>query len=355
MRATGAAACLLARRGGLRHAWTGAPGGDPGRDRSIATTPAPTRRGQRSSPASREHFGAGMDSIYLLVSQLNDGIQRVSREDAANFDNLQQRLYQVANVASNTQSNVRRLGAQIETAVSSAPAPADTTHGAAGLIPQPDVLLTQASQQMERSAYSSARHSADHAAADLSVVAAGARGGVHDGTVVRSDRDRTRRAVYYTRVWKTYPDSPLAPTALYKLGMLELKAQNVPAARGYFQQIVDKYKTVARVRTGAGPSARKSLVPLAGTCRIPPARCRSSITSRSSASASCWRWSAIMVGLGIGWVDYPPLPPDPGHRRTRSQPYVPGGKLVVTTLVGAVHDQLQARRSCWGWCCHRRG
>ena len=63
---------------------------------------------------------------------------------------------------------------------------------------------------------------------------------------------------YYTRVWKTYPDSPLAPTSLYKLGMLELKGQNTPAARGYFQQIVDKYKTsdefeLARTRLRENP------------------------------------------------------------------------------------------------------
>jgi TolA-binding protein len=46
---------------------------------------------------------------------------------------------------------------------------------------------------------------------------------------------------YYIRTWKAYPESPRAPTALYKLGMLELRAQNTAAARAYFQQIVDKY------------------------------------------------------------------------------------------------------------------
>src|SRR6185437_8789836 len=115
MRATGAAVCLLA---GIAACAT------PGQVRRVETQVAILDRDHARADSARAAELArvqgtlrrGMDSIYLLVSQLNDGIQRVSREDAANFENLQQRLYQVANVASNTQSNVRRLGAQIETA-----------------------------------------------------------------------------------------------------------------------------------------------------------------------------------------------------------------------------------------------
>ncbi|HEY8061247.1 MAG TPA: tetratricopeptide repeat protein, partial [Gemmatimonadales bacterium] len=49
--------------------------------------------------------------------------------------------------------------------------------------------------------------------------------------------------VYFTRTWKDYPESSRAPTALYKLGLLELREHNTPAARAYFQRIVDKYKS----------------------------------------------------------------------------------------------------------------
>jgi len=256
MRATGAAVCLLA---GIAACAT------PGQVRRVETQVAILDRDHARADSARAAELArvqgtlrrGMDSIYLLVSQLNDGIQRVSREDAANFENLQQRLYQVANVASNTQSNVRRLGAQIETAVSSAPVPADTTHGAAGLIPQPDVLLTQAGQQMERSAFSSARIPLvtllqTYPSSAQVPEAMFMMGRSFDPTEPDSAR------WYYTRVWKTYPESPLAPTALYKLGMLELKAQNVQAARGFFQQIVDKYKSsdefeLARTRLRENP------------------------------------------------------------------------------------------------------
>ena len=48
--------------------------------------------------------------------------------------------------------------------------------------------------------------------------------------------------IYYKRVWGSYPQADKAPTALYKLGGLELKAGNTPLARSYWQQIVKDYK-----------------------------------------------------------------------------------------------------------------
>jgi TolA-binding protein len=47
---------------------------------------------------------------------------------------------------------------------------------------------------------------------------------------------------YYNRVWISYPKDIRAPTALFKLGNLELKAGNLAAARKYWQQVVKDYK-----------------------------------------------------------------------------------------------------------------
>jgi TolA-binding protein len=240
MRAIGAAACLLA---GVAACAT------PGQVRRVETQVAILDRDHaRADSARAEELmriqamqRRSMDSINLLVSQLSENVQRLGRETAANFDNLRQQLYQVANLASNTQSTVRRLGTQIETAVSTAPPGTDTTHAATGLIPQPDVLLSQASGAMDRSAYSSARMALttllqNYPASTQVPEAVFLIGRSFDPAEPDSAR------AYYTRVWKAYPDSPYAPTGLYKLGMLELKAQNVAVARGYFQQIVDRYK-----------------------------------------------------------------------------------------------------------------
>jgi TolA-binding protein len=103
-----------------------------------------------------------MDSINQLVSRLNDNIQRVSREDAGNFENLTQQLYRIANLTSTTQSRVASLGTKLETGLASAPpaaaAPGDTTHPGGGvMIPPPDVLLSQGASGIEQSAFGSAR------------------------------------------------------------------------------------------------------------------------------------------------------------------------------------------------------
>jgi TolA-binding protein len=181
------------------------------------------------------------------MGQLSDNIQRVSREDAGNFESLRQQLYQVANLTSSTQSRVASLGTKLETGLSSAPpvsaAPGDTTHAAGNgvTIPPPDVLLSQGATGIEQSAFGSARMALKalldtYPSSPQIPDALFMMGRSYDP----SEPDSAR--VYYIRVWKEFPNSTRAPTALYKLAELERKANNSAAARGYYQQIVDKYK-----------------------------------------------------------------------------------------------------------------
>ena len=116
MRATGAAVCLLV---GVAACAT------PGQVRRVETQVAILDRDHARADSARAAELAriqamqrrSMDSINVLVGQLNESIQRLSRETNNNFDNLRQQLYQVANLASNTQSTVRNLGTQIQSAV----------------------------------------------------------------------------------------------------------------------------------------------------------------------------------------------------------------------------------------------
>jgi tol-pal system protein YbgF len=48
-------------------------------------------------------------------------------------------------------------------------------------------------------------------------------------------------AFYYARVVESYPQSPRASSALYKLGLLAERRKDVDAARGYFQRVVRDY------------------------------------------------------------------------------------------------------------------
>ncbi|MGH7583520.1 MAG: tetratricopeptide repeat protein [Gemmatimonadales bacterium] len=186
-----------------------------------------------------------LDSMVGLVRELNDRIQHVALESNSNFDNLRQQLYQVSNLSNTTQRNVARLGAQVETALTTAPPVAtsatDTSATSAAQIPAPDVLLQQAVTMLTSGAYDNARFALNTLLKTYPTAAQVPDAVYYLGYSFDPDQPDSAR-IYYNRVWNSYPDSPKAPTALFKLGNLELKAQNLQAARGYWQQIVDKYK-----------------------------------------------------------------------------------------------------------------
>jgi TolA-binding protein len=187
-----------------------------------------------------------IDSINTLVRQLSDAIQRMSRDNASNFDDLRQRLYQVATLANTTVARVNRLSNQVDLAVSSGPpvaAPTDTTgrSGTTTIVPQPEVLIRQAVDAMNQSAYPSARRSSNQLLANYPQSPLVADALYNLGYSFETEAPDSAR-IYYTRVWTGYPQADKAPTALYKLGNLELKAGNVPAARKYWQQIVKDYR-----------------------------------------------------------------------------------------------------------------
>ncbi|HEY4321838.1 MAG TPA: tetratricopeptide repeat protein [Gemmatimonadales bacterium] len=191
-----------------------------------------------------------LDSVDLLVGRLNDAIQRMARDNAANFDNLMKQLYTVSNLASNTQSSVRHLNSQIEMN-NAAPPPAinssDSTSPAAATSPsdvaRPDVLLEQATAMINSAAYGSARATLNRLISSYPTAPEVGEAlyniGYSFDIGVPPQADSAR--VYYTRVFTSYPTSVRASTALFKLGVLELKAGNVKAARAAWQMIVDKY------------------------------------------------------------------------------------------------------------------
>ncbi len=185
-----------------------------------------------------------MDSVNSLVRRLDEAIQRVGAANAAGIDNLREQLYQLANLSSTTRADLSKLTSKVNAAVQSAPATStmDTAnHGGGVGIPQPDQLLVDAQNQASRSANVVARQDLltllqSYPQAPQVPDALLLMGRTFDPTEPDSAR------AYYTKVWKNYPDAPAAPTALFKLGNLELGAKDVPAARRYWQMIVDKYK-----------------------------------------------------------------------------------------------------------------
>ena len=186
-----------------------------------------------------------LDSMNTLVRQLNDAIQRLSRENASGFVDLQQRIYQVATLANTTAANVNRLKNQVEVGMSSGPPAAtgsDTARGGgANIVPQPDVLIAQARDFINQSAFAGARRSLNQLLVSYPQAPQVADAYYYLGYSFEIDAPDSAR-VYYNRVWNSYPKADKAPTALYKLGNLELKAGNPAAARRYWMQIRNDYK-----------------------------------------------------------------------------------------------------------------
>jgi TolA-binding protein len=183
--------------------------------------------------------------VTALMHTLSETLQRMSRDDASNFDDLRQRLYQVVALAGTVQQNVKGLRNQLDVAVTTAPPPppsTDTSHAAGGVqIPAPDVLLQQANRDITSSAYSVARRSLNQLLVSYPDSPQVADANYYMGYSFEVDQPDSAR-VYYTKVFTNYPKADKASAALFKLGSLELKAGNVPAARKYWQMIVDKYK-----------------------------------------------------------------------------------------------------------------
>ena len=245
MRAGHAAVCLFA---GVAACAT------PGQVRRVETQVAAADHDRaRSDSAQRAELARiqimqrqNIDSINTLVRQLNEAIQRTSRDNASNFEDLRQRLYQVATLANTTVARVNKLSNQVDLAVSSGPpaqTPADTTgrSSSSGIVPQPDVLIEHARRAMDGLAYPSARRSLNQLLTTYPQSPLVADALYYLGYSFEREAPDSSRA-YYTRVWNSYPQADKAPTALYKLGNLELQAGNIAAARKYWQQIVKDYK-----------------------------------------------------------------------------------------------------------------
>jgi TolA-binding protein len=222
-----------------------------------------------------------VDSMNSLYHALSDLLQRMSRDDASGFLSLQQQFYQLTNLTSTTAANLNRLNTQVQMAAAGPPtsAPTDTSnHGnVAGAIPQPAVLIDQAKGMMLQSAYQSARRSLNQLLVSYPQAPEVPEALYQLGYSYDNAETADSARFYYNRVWKEHPKDVRASNALFKLGNIELKAGNIAEARKYWQQIVTDYAQSLEFESAA--------------------RCRSSITSRSSASASCSRSSRSWQGL----------------------------------------------------------
>ena len=184
----------------------------------------------------------GMDSLVALARALD----RTGRDNQAEFTEVRRSLLALQELSGQSQRRLSELRNQLEVRGAEPPVVAvagDTT--AVGPISTPSAPSAEAMYQAARAqnqlgAVLSARLGFRRLLElyPTSSLAPDATYGLADSfDPVQPDSAR----VYYGTVVSKYATSSRAPTALFKLGKLAERRQDRPAARGYYQQVSDRY------------------------------------------------------------------------------------------------------------------
>lgn len=229
----------------------GAACATPGQVRRVETQVAVLERTQARADSARAAEltriiamqQRGMDSLMSLSRAL----ERNGRDNMAEFTEVRRSLLVLQELSGQSQRRLSELRNQLEVrGADPAPqvTPGDTTQPVAGQPPvnQPsaDAIYAAARGQSQQGAMTSARFGFRRLLElyPTSSLAADATYGIAD-TFDPAQPDSAR--VYYTEVVTRFARSARAPTALFKLGKLAERKPDRPAARAYFQQVIDRY------------------------------------------------------------------------------------------------------------------
>jgi tol-pal system protein YbgF len=156
---------------------------------------------------------------------------------------VQRQLVQIQELTGQSQQRLSELRAQLETRTRQVPAPqpgAPVDSAAAATGPGPEELYDLAVRQLRGGSLQTARMAftkflQDFPQHDRVPDAWFQVGETWAGT------NGDSAAAAYDRVAKDHPDSPRAPAALYKLGLLAEQRGDMPAARVYYNRVVAGY------------------------------------------------------------------------------------------------------------------
>jgi tol-pal system protein YbgF len=190
------------------------------------------------------------DSIRVLTARLM-GFQASMNSTLHDFGLVQVQILERAGL---NQRELRALNARIEANDQSPGAvPGDTTAKATG--PGPDLLFSEAKKQLDGGAYATGRDAFlelirrypayTYVSSAVFFVAHSYEG---EGNVVAADS-------VYQLVFTRYPQSPDAPNAMYKHGMILQRQGKLPEARAVLQRVITEYPTsdAASLAKGALP------------------------------------------------------------------------------------------------------
>lgn len=224
----------------------------PGQVRRVETQVAVLQRDQARADSARaaqlsdllRTMMRAFDSLSAANRTLQARVAQSSRDNQAQYDDLNRQLVQTRELLASSQGKISELRNQIDMSRTPPPASGTDTTGATStaVALSPGTILDNANSQNRAGARAAARLGYRQVLARYpnSAEAPEAMYGLADTFDGDGQADSAR--VYWTQVVKQWPKSPKAPTSLYKLGMDALARGNRAAAKDYFKQIVDKYK-----------------------------------------------------------------------------------------------------------------
>src|SRR5206468_788725 len=211
---------------------------------------------------------------------------------------VQQQLVQVQELTGQSQQRITELRAHIEERAQQPVPPLDT--GTKGGMPPPvgpsgnpagpgpDRMYDLSLQQFRRGSLATARVGLREFLRVYPTHERAADALFYVGETWAPENADSAAAVYQ-QVVKSYPNSPRAPSALYKLGLLAEQRGDKAAARTYYARVIAGYPRSDEANLAHDKLQRLGRYPASGSAwqRLPTTapRCRSSITSRSCGGA----------------------------------------------------------------------
>ena len=208
-------------------------------------------RSDTARRAERDSLIRLLAALHAALSAQQTALTQIRGDVRTDLQAVQQQLGTLQELTGQSQQRLSELRSRIATQAAAAPspvAPADSTGAmppvgslpASGAPPGADQMYDLSLQQYRRGSFSTARvgfreflrlYSDDDRAADALY---------YVGESFASENADSAAAVYQDLV-KRFPNSPRAPSSLYKLGLLAEQRGNKAAARTFYARVVAGY------------------------------------------------------------------------------------------------------------------
>jgi tol-pal system protein YbgF len=193
-----------------------------------------------------------LDSALRAIGSINDSLRTLSARFMTYQANSSQSLYALGqqivtlqNRAGISQRQIQDLAAQVETRGApagggAAPTPAKVD-SSAPQAPGPARLYQLARDQYNNGAYSTARLAFRQILTTYPTYANASLVALSIGSCYEGEKNQAAADSVYLSVVKQYPQSPDAPTALFKYGASQLTQGKVDAARAAWERVIKEY------------------------------------------------------------------------------------------------------------------